>query len=190
MYIYIYTPGVWFYTTQMGHWDFPGGPVVKNPSYNAEHVGSIQTKISHAPGVGRHLSQTDTCISSIQSLSPVWLFDLMDCSTPGFPVHHQLPELTQTHAHWVRDAIQPSHPLSSPSPPTFSLSQHQDLSQWVSSSHQVTKVLGVSALASVLPMNIQDWFPSGCTGWISLLSKGLSRVFSNTTVQKHQFFST
>ena len=64
-----------------------------------------------------------------------------NCSTPGFPVYHQLPELMQTHAHWVGDAIQPSHPLSSPSPPAFSLSQHQGLFQWVSSSHQVAKVL-------------------------------------------------
>ena len=65
----------------------------------------------------------------------------MDCSIPGFPVHHQLPELAQTHVHWVGDAIQPSHPLLSPSPPAFSLSQHQGLFQWVSSSHQVAKVL-------------------------------------------------
>ena len=61
----------------------------------------------------------------------------MDCSTPGLPVHHQLPELVQTHVHWVGDAIQPSHPLSSPSPPALNLSQHQGLFQWVSSSHQV-----------------------------------------------------
>ena len=59
----------------------------------------------------------------------------MDCSTPGLPVHHQPPEFTQTHLHWVSDAIQPFHPLSSPSPPTFNLSQHQCLFQWVSSSH-------------------------------------------------------
>ena len=65
----------------------------------------------------------------------------MDCSTPGFHVHHQLPELAQTHVHWVSDAIQPSYPLSSPSPPAFHLSQHQGLFQWVSSSHQVAKVL-------------------------------------------------
>ena len=65
----------------------------------------------------------------------------MDCSTPGLPVHHQLPEFTQTHVHWVGDAIQPSHPLSSPSPPAFNLSQHQGLFKWVSSSHQVAKVL-------------------------------------------------
>ena len=65
----------------------------------------------------------------------------MNCSTPGFPVHHQLPELTQTHVHRVNDAIWPSHPLSSPSPPAFNLSQHQGLFKWVSSSHQVAIVL-------------------------------------------------
>ena len=109
----------------------------------------------------------------------------MDCSTPGFLVLHHLPEFAQTHAHWVVDAIQPSHPLSSPSPPALSLSQHQGVFQWVSSLHQVAKVLELAS-ASVLPMNNQDWLPSGWTGWISLQSKGLSRVFSNTTVQKHQ----
>ena len=65
----------------------------------------------------------------------------MACSTPGLPVHHQLPEFTQTHVYWLDDAIQPSHPLSSPSPPAFTLSQHQGLFQWVGSSHQVAKVL-------------------------------------------------
>ena len=65
----------------------------------------------------------------------------MDCSTLGFPVHHQLPEIAQTHVHWVSDAIQPSHPLSSPSPPAFNLSQHPGLFQWVSSSHQVAQAL-------------------------------------------------
>ena len=68
------------------------------------------------------------------------LCDPMDCSTPGFPVHHQLPEFTQTHVHWVGDAIQPFHPLSSPSPPTVNLSQYQDLFRWVGSSHQAAKV--------------------------------------------------
>ena len=67
--------------------------------------------------------------------------DLMDLSTPGHPPHHQHLELTQTHVHWVGDAIQPSHPLSSPSPPTFNLSQHQSLFHWVSSWHQVAKIL-------------------------------------------------
>ena len=69
------------------------------------------------------------------------LGDPMDCSTPGFPVHHQLPEPDQTHVHWVGDDIQPSHPLSSPSPPAFSLSQHQSLFKWVNSSHEVAKVM-------------------------------------------------
>ena len=65
----------------------------------------------------------------------------MDWSMPGFPVHHQLPELAQTHVHQIGDVVQPSHPLLSPSPPAFNLSQHQGLFQWVSSSHQVAKVL-------------------------------------------------
>ena len=109
----------------------------------------------------------------------------MDCSMPGFPVHHQLLELAQAHVHWVDDAIQSSHPLSPSSPPAFNLSQHQG--QFFGSGGQS---IGVSALASVLPKKSQGWFPSEWTGWISLQSKGLSRVFSNTTVQKHQFFGT
>ena len=108
----------------------------------------------------------------------------MNCSTPGLPVHHQLPEFTQTHVHRVGDAIQPSHPLLSSSPPAPNPSQHQGLFQSGGQS------IGVSASASVLTMNTQDWSPLGWTDWISLQSKGLSRVFSSTTVQKHQFFST
>ena len=108
----------------------------------------------------------------------------MDCSTPGVPVHHQLPEFYQTHVHWVSDAIQPSHPLSSPSHPAFNLSQHQGLFQWVSSSYQVAKVLEFQLQHQSFQRNIQDWFPLGLTDWISLQSKGLSRVFSNTTVHK------
>ena len=81
--------------------------------------------------------------SSIQSLSCVQLFmtPWMDCSMPGFPVLYHLMKLAQIHVHWLGDAIQPSHPLSSPSPPTFNLSQDQGLFKWVSSSHQVAKVL-------------------------------------------------
>ena len=123
--------------------------------------------------------------SSVTQSCPT-LCDPMNHNTPGLPVH-QLPEFTQTHDHRVSDDIQPSHPLSSHSPPSFNLSQQQGLFQWVSSLHQVAKVW-VSASASVLPMNIQDWSPLGLTSWISLQSKGLSRVFSSTTVQKHQFF--
>ena len=78
--------------------------------------------------------------SSVTQLCPT-LCDPMNCSTPGLPVHHQLPEFTQTHVHWVGDAIQPSHPLSSPSPPALNPSQHQGLFKWVSFSHQVARVL-------------------------------------------------
>ena len=117
------------------------------------------------------------------------LCDPMNCSTSGLPVYHQLPEFTQTHVHQVGDAIQPSHPLSSPSPPAPNPSQHQSLFQWVNSAWGGQSI-GVSALASFLLKKSQGWFPSEWTGWISLQSKGLSRVFSNTTFQKHQFFST
>ena len=87
------------------------------------------------------LSGKRTCaISSVQSLSRVRICNPMNCSMPGLLVHHQLLEFTQTHVHWVSDAIQPSHPGSAPSPPAPSLSQHQALFKWVSSSHQVAKL--------------------------------------------------
>ena len=124
--------------------------------------------------------------SSVSQSCPT-LCDPMDCGTPGLPVHHWLPEFTQTHVHWVGDAIQPSHPLSSPSPPAFNLSQHQGPKSQVFALGGQS--IGVSTSTSVLPMNTQDWSPLGWTGWISLQFKGLSRVFSNTTVQKHQFLS-
>ena len=190
----------------------------------------------------------------------------MDCSTPGFPVLLHFPEFAQLHVHWVGDAIQPSYPLSSPSPPALNLSQHQGLFQhtispissvniccsvpqscptlhnfmdcsmpgfpvlhhnpgacsnlrplsWWCHPTVLSSVIPFSSClqsfpasgafpmsqlfasggqsigvsASVLSMNIQDWFPLGLTGLISLQSNGLSRVFSNITVQKHQFFST
>ena len=112
----------------------------------------------------------------------------LDWSTPGFPVLDHFPALAQTHVHWVSDAIQPSHPLSFPSSPAFSLSQHQGLFpvSWLFISGGQS--IGASASASIPPMNIQDWFPLGLTGLISLQSKGVRRVFSNTTVEKHQFF--
>ena len=84
-------------------------------------------------------------------------------SMPGLPGHHQFPEFTQTHVHWVGDAIQPSHPLLSPSPPAFNLSQHQGLFQWVSSSYQVANYWSFS-FTSVLSMDTQDWSPLGWTG--------------------------
>ena len=110
-------------------------------------------------------------MSSVQSFSHVQLF-----ATPWIAVL-QHPEFTQTHVHRVSDAIQPSHPLSSPSPPAPNPSQDQSLFQRVNSSHEVAKVLEFH-LASFLPKNTQGWSPSEWTGWISLQAKGLSRVFS------------
>ena len=131
--------------------------------------------------------------SSVQSLSHVRLCDPMNRSMPGLPVHHQLLESTQTHVHRVSDAIQPSHPLSSPSPPAPNPSQHESfpMSQLFAWGGQST---GVSALASFLPIPSKE-----ILGLISFrmdlldllaVSKGLSRVFSNTTVSTHQFFGT
>ena len=92
------------------------------------------------PASTLRLFQTINFCCSVAQLC-LTLCDPMGCITPGLPVHHQLPELAQTHVHWVRDTIQPSHPLSSPSPPALNISQHQGLFQWVSSSHQVAKGL-------------------------------------------------
>jgi len=145
------------------------------PSHQAE------AKVNHLERNVNYLSQF-IWVNYLSQLCPI-LCDPMDGSMPGFPVHHQLLELTQTHAHWVGDAIQPSHPLLSPSPPAFNLSQHQgsfQISQFFTSGGQS---FGISASASVLPMSIQDWFPLGLTDLIFLQSKGLSRVFSNTIVQ-------
>ena len=123
--------------------------------------------------------------SVAQSCLTFW--DPMDCSMPGFPIYHQFLEFPQTHVHRIGDAIQTisssvvpfsSHLQSFPASGSFAMSQ------FFTSNGQS---IGVSATASVLSMNIQDWFPLGLTGWFSLQSKGLSRVFSNTTVQKHQF---
>ena len=105
------------------------------------------------------------------------------------PCPSPTPGACSNHICWVSDSIQPSHPLSSPSPPALNLpaSGSFPVSQLFASGGQS---IGVSASTSVLPMNTQDWSPLGWTGWISLQSKGLLRVFSNTTVQKHQFFGT
>ena len=115
----------------------------------------------------------------------------MNCSTPGLPVPHQLPESTQTHVHQVGDDIQPSSvvPFSSclqsfPASGSFQMSQ-----VFKSGGQSIGHLQHQSASTSILPMNTQDGSPLGWTGWISLQSKGLSRVFSNTTIQKHQFFT-
>ena len=146
--------------------------MVTNELIFKTRVTDVENKLMVTRGYGEFSSVTQSCLT---------LCDPMDCSMPGIPVHHQLPEFTQTCVHWVGDAIQPSHPLSSPSPLAFNPSQHQGLFKWVSSSHQVDKILEFQ-------LQHQDWFPLEWTGWISLQSKGLSRVFSNTTVPKHQFF--
>ena len=131
--------------------------------------------------------------SSVQFISVTQscttLCNPMDCSTPGFPVHHQLPDLAQAHFHQVGNAIQPSHPVSpfSSCLQSFPVSGSFPVSQLFTSGGQS---IGVSTSASVLPMNIQDGFPLGWTGLIFLQSKGLSRVFSSITVQRHQFSGT
>ena len=133
---------------------------------------------------GSHLIQLVHFSSVAQSC--LTLYNPMDCSAPGFPVLHQLPELAQTHIHRVGDVIQPSHPLVpfSPHLQSFSASGSFPRSQFFASGGQS---IGVSTSTSILTMNTQDWLPLGLTGLISLQSKGLSRVFSNTTVQKHKW---
>ena len=117
-------------------------------------------------------------LSSVQSLSRVWLCNPVDCNRPGLPVHHQLPEFTQTHIHWISDAIQPSHPLLSPLllPSIFPIIK-------VFSNESVLHIrwpkYWSSALPSILPMNIQDCFPLGWTEWISLQSKELRSLLQH-----------
>jgi len=143
--------------------------------------------------------------SSVQLLSCVWLFVTpRTCSTPGFPVLHHLLELAQTHVHWVGDAIQPLHPLLSPSPSAFNLSQHQGLFQWVSSSHQVTKYWSLSLSISpskeysgLVSFRI-DWFDllarsprdsqeSSPTQFKSITSSALSFLYSPTLTSIHDY---
>ena len=134
-----------------------------------------------------------TCLQFLLSVqfSPVaqscpTLCDPVNCSTPGLPVHHQLPEFTQTHVHRVSDAIQPSHPLSSPSPPPSIPPSIRVFSNESTLCTRWPKDWSFSF--SIIPSKEHPG-PLEWTGWISLQSKGLSRVFSNTTVQNHQFFS-
>ena len=144
-------------------------------------------KLNHSPQ--RCLWPNAQNLSSVRSLSRIWLWDPMDCSTPGFPVHHQLQEFSQTLVYQVGDAIQPSHPLLSllllpsifPSIRVFSKHSvlHARWPKYWSFSFTISPSNEHSGLIS---------FMIDC--WISLQSKELSRVFSNTTVQKHQFFST
>ena len=150
-------------------------------------ISYLFCELSDYPDIGTDLSPVQ--IHSVAQ-SCVTLCDPMICRTPGFSVHHKLPEFTQTQclsSQWCHVAISSSLiPFTScpqllPAPESFPMSQ---LFTWGGQSTRV------SALASFLPKKSQGWSLSEWTGWISLQSKGLSRVFSNTTVQKHQFFST
>ena len=117
------------------------------------------------------------------------LCDPMNCSTPGLPVHHQLPEFTQTSrpsSRWCHPAISSSVIPFSSCPHSLPASESFPMSQLFTWGGQR---IGISASESVLPKKSQGWSPSEWTGWISLQSKVLSRVFYNTTVKKHQFFS-
>ena len=122
-------------------WAFPPWLRCLHPCLNASCPKPAVLEADHMTGAIRRA----LCLCSVSSVhfaqSCPTLCDLMDCSMPGLPVHHQLPKFTQAHVHWVSDTIQPSHPLSSPSPPPLNLSQHQGLFKWVNSSHQVAKVL-------------------------------------------------
>ena len=134
--------------------------------------------------------------SSVAQSHPT-LCDPVDCSTPGLPVHHQLLEFTQTHVQWVGNAIQPSHPLSSPSPPSLNLYQHQghfQMSQLFASGGQS---IGISASTSILPMNIQDWSPfslrdsqesSPTPQFKSINSSVLSFLYSPTLTSIHDYW--
>ena len=142
--------------------------------------------------------------SATQSCLILW--DPVYCITPGFPVHHQFLELTQIHVPQVGDAIQSS--LSSPSPPAFSLSQHQGLFKWVSSSHQVAKGFEFQLQHQSFQWTLKDWSPLGWTGWISLQesrdsqessptpqfksinSLGLSFLYSPTLTSIHDYWKT
>ena len=142
----------------------------------------------------RQLLSSPRLVSSIQFSSVTQsystLFDPIDCSTPGLPVHHQLPEFMQTQcplSWWCHPTSSSSFIPFSSHLQSFPSSGSFPKIQFFASGGQSN---GVSASASVLSMNIQNWFPLGLTGWISLLTKGLSRVFSNTTVQKHRFSGT
>ena len=124
---------------------------------------------------------------SLVAQSCLNLCDPMDCSTPGLPVYHQLPESTETHVRWVGDAIQPSHPVI-----PFSTCPQSFPASGSFSNESVLRIrwpMDWSFSFSIsLSNEHQDWSPLEWTGWITLQSKGLSRVFSNTTVQTHQFF--
>ena len=128
----------------MLHWFYQLGGLTPGELEDSILVSRKQSFVGLTPTKGDWLTKLQhmhSIFSSVQLLSCPTLCDPMNCSTPGLPVHHQLPEFTQTHVHRVGDAVQSSHPLSSPSPPVPNPSQYQGLFQWVNSSHEVAKVL-------------------------------------------------
>ena len=158
---------------------FPGAVVVKESAWECRRC----KRHSFNPWV-RKIPWSCCCCCSVAKSG---LCNPIDCSTPGYLVLHYLLEFAQTHVYWVSDTIEPSYPVASFSfcHQSFPASASFSVSQLFASGGQTT---GASASASVLPMNIQDGFPLALIGWISLQSKGLSRVFFITKVQKHQFF--
>ena len=160
-------------------WRIPGtGEPGGLPSMGSHRVGHNWSDLAAAA------STSSVQFSSVAQSCPT-LCDPMNCSTPGLPAHQQLPEFTQTHVHWVSDVIQPSYPLSFPSP-TLNLSHYQALFNELFLCIRWPKYWNFSF--SISPSNEYSGLISFRMDWISLLSKGLSRVFSNITVQKHQFF--
>ena len=155
---------VWYQT------DLMGACVGEMDLLNGSIHQSIQFSFSDVAFISQFSSVSQSCMT---------LCDPMDFSMPYFPVHHQLLDLSQTHAHWVSDTIQPAHPLLPPSSPAFNFSQHQGLFQWVSSSHQVAKVLEFQH--QFFQWIFRTYFLR--IHWLDLLA---TRVFSNTTVQEHQ----
>ena len=155
-------------------------------SHKKEHIWVSSNKVDEPRAYCTEWNKSEVQFSSVavvsDSLRPHGLqHTRLPCPSPTPTVYSNSCPLSQCCHPTISSSVVP---FSS----TFNLPQHQGLFQWVSSLHQVVKLLGVSVSTSVLPMNTQDWSPLGWTGWISLQSKGLSRVFSNTTFQKHQFF--
>ena len=193
MYVYIYIY-MYIYTLQsynrivLSFNDNMNGPLEHYAMWNMSDRYEIYQIIYDLFNVLNLKWKTSVQFSSVTQ-SCLTLCDPMNCSTPGLPVHHQLPEFTQTHAHQVGHAIKPSHPLSSPSPPAPIPPSIRVFSNESILRMRCPKYWSFSF--SIVPSKkSQGWSPSEWTGWISLQSKGLSRVFSNTTVQKHQFFGT
>ena len=154
-----------------GWWAMVHGGHKESDNYLATKQWTTYTSVQFS-------SVTQSCLT---------LCNPMDCSTPGLPVHHRVYSNSCPLSWWCHLTISFSGVPFFSCLQSFTASGSFQMSKFFTSGGQR---IGVSASALVLPMNIQDWFPLGWTGWISLQSKGLSRVFSNTTVQKHQFFST